>query len=478
MARVWLWGATLVAVALVAAGPAAANVPVTQLSFDPFTNGSSQHRTEVEPDTFAHGKTIVEASQAGRFFDGGASDLAWASSRDGGATWKSGTLPGVTKYQGNGPYDRISDPSVAYDARHGVWLIAGLALNESPNLHGAAVVVSSSTDARHWANPVVVGTGVDVDKDWITCDATATSPFYGNCYVEWDDFGNGNRIKMSTSTNGGVTWGAAKDTANHATGLGGQPVVNRTGIVTVPIASANVSSILSFSSTDGGATWSATQTISSVSLHSVGGGLRSDALPSAEIDSKGRVYVVWSDCRFRTGCKSNDIVMSVLSGGSWSPVVRIPIDGTGSTADHFIPGIAVDPKTGGAHAHIVLTYYFYPTANCSSNCSLDVGAISSTDGGATWGAATQLAGPMNLSWLASTSQGPMVGDYISTSFVNGSARPAFALANAPVGSVFDEAIYSTAAGLVRATGGSRPALSGPVLFSGENRLFAPRLTAR
>jgi hypothetical protein len=31
---------------------------------------------------------------------------------------------------------------------------------------------------------------------------------------------------------------------------------------------------------------------------------------------------------------------------------------------------------------------------------------------------------------------------------------------------------------VRVTGGSRPALSGPVRFSAENRRFAPRLTAR
>ena len=35
---------------------------------------TSQHGTEVEPDTFAFGLTIVAAFQVGRFFDGGASD--------------------------------------------------------------------------------------------------------------------------------------------------------------------------------------------------------------------------------------------------------------------------------------------------------------------------------------------------------------------------------------------------------------------
>ena len=445
------------AAALLAAGPATANVAVTQISADPFTNASSQHATEVEPDTFAHGKTILAATQAGRFFDGGASDLAWAISKDAGATWTNGVLPGVTKYQGGGPYDRVSDPSVAYDASHHVWLIAGLALSETPNVRGAAVVVSRSSDGTHWSNPVVAGSGVDVDKEWIVCDSTATSPFYGHCYVEWDDYGAGNRIKMSTSTDGGATWGPAQNTQNSASGLGGQPVVDRNGVVTVPIANANITAILSFSSTDGGATWSQTRSISAVSMHNVAGGLRADALPSAEIDRKGRVYVVWSDCRFRSGCTSNDIVMSVLRNGNWSAVTRIPIDGTGSGADHFIPGIAVDPTTGGANAHIVLAYYFYPNASCGSACHLTVGAISSTNGGATWSAPTQLAGPMDLSWLANTSQGLMVGDYISTSFVKGGvALPVFALASAPVSSVFNEAMTTTTTAIAPRPG-TRPA---------------------
>jgi len=41
----------------------------------------------------------------------------------------------------------------------------------------------------------------------------------------------------------------------------------------------------------------------------------------------------------------------------------------------------------------------------------------------------------------------MVGDYISTSFVGGPAFPAFAVAQAPSGSTFDEAIYTVRGGL-------------------------------
>ena len=49
------WLPALVTAALLAgAAPAAANVPLTRVSADPFTNASSEHATEVEPDTFAY----------------------------------------------------------------------------------------------------------------------------------------------------------------------------------------------------------------------------------------------------------------------------------------------------------------------------------------------------------------------------------------------------------------------------------------
>ena len=50
------------------------------------------------------------------------------------------------------------------------------------------------------------------------------------------------------------------------------------------------------------------------------------------------------------------------------------------------------------------------------------------DGGATWSPPTHLAGPIRLDWLAATSQGRMVGDYISTSFAGRRALPLFAQA--------------------------------------------------
>jgi hypothetical protein len=424
-----------------------------RISTDPFTNTTSQHRTQVEPDTFAFGSTVVSTFQSGRFFDGGASDIGWATSTDGGSHWTTGFLDGITKYRGAGPYDRASDPSVAYDARHGVWLIAALTLVDSVNPPaGRAVVVSRSTDGLNWGStPTTVATGTFIDKSWTVCDNSPTSAFYGHCYAEYDDVTAGDRLHMATSVDGGLTW--AQATVPAVSGLGGQPVVKPGGAVIVAYLTTG-DAIAAIRSINGGASYAGPVAVATVARHAVAGNLRSEALPTAEIDAAGRVYVAWADCRYRTGCAANDIVMSTsLNGTSWSPVTRVPIDATTSTVDHFIPGLGVDTATSGSSAHLALAYYYYANASCtSSNCQLAVGFVSSTNGGTTWSPAQQLAGPMSLSSLASTNQGPMVGDYVSTSFSGGKAFPVVAVANAPSNGTLDEAMYTVAGGVAVAGG--------------------------
>ncbi len=361
------------------------------------------------------------------------------------------------------PYDRDTDPSVAFDAGHNVWLISTLPLLAG---NGAAVLVSRSTNGGiTWGNPVTVASATgssDFDKNWIACDNTSTSPFYGHCYTEYDDFGHGKQVHVAYSTDGGLTWHEGSTPALSV--IGGQPVVQPNGTAIMPIDSGNEGSVLSLRSTDGGVSWSSPVTISRITSHGVRGSLRTGPLPSAEVDAAGKLYVVWQDCRFRRRCASNDIVMSTSSDGiAWSAVARVPIDSTKSGVDHFIPGLGVDSSTSGGGARLGLTYYYYPVSSCSSStCQLNVGFVSSSDGGATWSAATQLAGPMTLSWLPNTTQGRMVGDYISTSFASGTAHPVFAVASAPTAGGSDcatatpncdQAMFTPASGLTAASQG-------------------------
>src|SRR4051812_41290961 len=332
-----------------------ASAATTSIGTDPYTQGSganhctasatTNHHANVEPDSFSNGSTIVAAYQVGRIYDGGACAIGFATSTNNGSSWTSGLLPGITKWTSiRGANDRATDASVAYDARHNTWLVSSLTLLEAGGVHGNAVVTSRSTDGGlTWTNPFTTATGGDLDKNWIVCDNTPTSPFYGHCYTQWDDHGAGNRLEMSTSTDGGQTWSAP---ATNNTGvIGGQPVVRPNGTVIVPIANANETAIGAFNSTNGGASWSSATTIATVRHHTVAGSLREGPLPSAEIDGAGTVYVTWADCRFRRSCRTNDLVISHslnATGTSWSSVVRVPTDSTNSGIDHFIPGLAVD----------------------------------------------------------------------------------------------------------------------------------------
>lgn len=428
-------------------------MPLTELGSDAYANAAAQYGTSAGPDTYQWGSTIVSAQQAGRFHDGGSSGITFATSTDGGATWAKGTLPGITTF-GGGPHARVSDPSVAFDAAHGVWLVTSLALGDAGGVTGAAVLTSRSTDGGlTWSAPVTTATGGDLDKSWAVCDNGADSAFLGTCYAVFDDHGAGNAIKVARSSDGGLTWAV---TGTSATGLGGQPVVRPNGAVVVPYLSDD-GQIRSFRSRDGGASWSDSVLVAPVQRHTVAGGLRAAPLPSAEVDAAGTVYVVWQDCRFQVECAGNDIVLSRSADGTtWGEVLRVTEDG----GDHFIPGLGVDRESSGKQARLALAYYRYPDAACApGTCRLTVAYTSSANGGESWSPPLELHAGMAPDWLAGSTQGRTVGDYISTSVVpGGSAFPAFPVAGPPAAGAYNVRTHTVTGGLA-ITGGDPPTIA-------------------
>ena len=431
---------------------AQANVPLTQISADPFTNPAAAHATEVESDNFAFGNTMVGVFQQGRFQDqnAGSTDIGWSTSFDGGSTWQHGSLPGISgPGMGLTQYSRSTDPAVAYDAKHGVWMVVSLPRGIAHRqLTYLVPIVSRSSDGLNWQRPVHIApdSGHFMDKPWIACDNASSSTFYGNCYVEYIDVNIGEELLMSTSSDGGAHWSTPAPSADRASGNGGQPVVQPNGTVVIPFLGFGQQSVRS---TDGGKTWQASVLIANANEHPLAGGIRDPGpLPSAEVDANGIVYVAWWDCSFRTNCSANDIVFSTSSDGQhWSSVSRIPIDSLSKPRDHFLPGIGVDHSTGGSGAHVGVTYYYLANANCTqATCQIYAGFIGSTNGGASWNSSVRIAGPMSVTWLPGSDLGHMIGDYMSTSFSEGLARSTMPIAFAPSGGMFNQAVYTTANG--------------------------------
>jgi hypothetical protein len=301
--------------------------------------------------------------------------------------------------------------------------------------------------------------------------------------VEYDNAFAGNQVIMKRSTDGGLTW--TSSTVPGISVLGGQPVVQPNGTVVMPIENVGTGGIASLVSTNGGSSYSQFTVVSSVQAHgNFSANFRDgEGLPSAEVAGDGKVFVAWSDCRFRPSCKANDIVFSTSTDGqTWTAPARIPIGATSSNLDLYIPGIAVDKSTSGATTRVAVAAYVFTSPSCSpTTCQLNAVFVKSSNGGATWSRPKVLiASPaINLKGLPLTNQGYMVGDYMSTSYNSaGRAFPVFA--NATGSTCTQGQITSCNEFMVTPTGGLgpqgpfSPAVQGPVYAGGR---IAPRLGA-
>jgi hypothetical protein len=413
------------------------------VSEDPYTNPGTYHRTQVEPETAAFGSTIVSVFQSGRSTNWGASNVGWSVSTDAGHTWTDGFLPGTTIHATPpGRWQRATDSAIAYDAKHDTWLIIGLGTRPcsfSLECAGSQVFVSRSTDgAQAFDAPILpkrARRSQFHDVPWVACDNFADSPFYGNCYGVWLDDAHRQLLNAYNSSDGGVTWTKATITPKQHCDDHPVPVVQPDGTVLVPLLRCRTADVMTVTSTDGGTSYAGARSdFQHFNERAPGGSLRAGApMGSFAVDASGTIYAAWSDCWFRFQlegeCTHNDISFSTSEDGRhWTDKVRIPIDPVRSSADHFLPAIAVDPETSGVSAHIAIVYYFQPKQWCDPHtCQDHVGLASSLDGGSTWDF-QQLAGPFKNTWFPLTDSGYMVGEYTGISFVDGKAVPVFPIA--------------------------------------------------
>lgn len=412
-----------------------------QLSRDAGVGWPAQHATQVEPDSASFGSTVVTVFQTGRHLDGGAERNGFATSRDAGRTWRSGLLP-------TGSFDRVSDPVIAYDARRKWWLATSLGSDFS----SVAMIVNRSRDGLRWSAPINAARSSteDYDKEWIACDNWRSSRFYGRCYLSYMNFAR-ETIETRHSDDGGRTWSApASVDARRRPAIANGVVVavrpNGHVLLVFSVFGAPAGNEIAVSrSTNGGGGFSAPGRVAEMAGTEVSW-LRAPPFPTVDVDAAGTVYVAWRDCEELVDC-SADILLSRSSNGvDWSPPMRIPT-GT-SEGFYFLPALAVDPATSGQSARLAVLYHSMspaticdPTAGC---LAIDVKMVTSADGGRTWSLPARLnVLSMPPFWMADTSLGRMLGDYVSVSWSRGRPIGVFSLAFPPSGGAFRQSIFAS-----------------------------------
>jgi hypothetical protein len=406
-----------------------------RLSRDPYRTSDAQHETEVEPDSFTFGRTTVATFQVGRRVEGGATNVGYAVTTDDGTTWRSGLLPGLTVASvPPGPNLRASDPVVAFDAAHGTWLISTLALEGTTT----RLAINRSADGVSWSTAIAAAEenvgggdeGIAFDKNWAACDNTATSPFYGRCYLVYTHSADRDMLAVKRSDDGGATWSAAVDIgARPAVGV--FPVIRPTGeLVVAYLWELARFAVATSTSIDGGLSWSAPVRVADVAASCAIPGFRAFPLPSADVDAGGRIWVTWHDCAAPGAVQSAVFVSTSADGAAWSTPTRVT-DGARSAV---LPAIGIDAATGR-----VAIAYLRDTAE-----GVHTELVESVGTAAAFGAPRRLSVEGSaLPSMARTSSGRMLGDYISVHYARGRPLVVWVLALTPIDGRLREAVYAT-----------------------------------
>jgi hypothetical protein len=352
--------------ALVLVAPAAATPPVPASGPSPFAGCTADNATgqqlllgstlymNAEPEMRSsinptNPNNIVGTYQQDRWNDGGARGLVASWSSDGGQTWHPVPLPGDSKCSG-GNYDRASDPWVSFGPTGDLYSIS-LSFDVF-DTHNAIIVNKSTNGGQSWgpAREITADDTNGLDKEAITAD-----PYNANrVYAVWDRF---------LSPPGGH---ASDQGRFHAASYVEQTWFSRT--------------------TDGGQTWTPARVAYNPGTHAGTIGNIIVVLPNATHDLLDGM-VLFADHRAKLRGASVAVIRSTDHGSTWSRRATIiapldpsffgPVDPDNghSIRGGDLPDFAVDPQTGNVYA---------AWDDDSLNGIDSILFSQSTDGGATW----------------------------------------------------------------------------------------------
>ncbi len=291
------------------------------------------------------------------------------------------------------------------------------------NTHGDAFMSYECSDQRiaykkagqtTWTATKLTIAGTFPDRDMMTVDNSAASPYFGSVYIGYDDNGAGNAPYVLYSRTGFGGW---KRSARIATG---NPVIG-VNVTTGPDGSVYAAwedytggQIFMAKSADGGATWGAAHVVTSYLL-STGSFFVSippqasrgivpfpmtASAPTGALHA-GRVYISYTD-KDPVTANTNIYVRSSDDGGvTWSAQAKVNDDTT--NAYHFHHSIAVNSagKVGVS---------FYDTRRDPNNVKTDR-YYSASFNGASWSKNRRVSTKQSDETRPGTDSGNQYGDY-------------------------------------------------------------------
>jgi hypothetical protein len=391
----------------------------------------SEPDTQIEPDIAVSPldpRIVVATFQQGRFPDGGSVDPGFATSHDGGVTWRHGNLPHLTTAVG-GRWDRASDPVVAFGTGGRVYIQTLVISTGCDN----GVAVQRSDDGGYtWTDPFIVqkdGCDGFNDKNWIAVDTSPTSPHRGRIYSVWDRAtSKGFPQLLRWSDDRGEHWGPLVHvTSGHSATIGAQPVVQPNGDLTDVYYryAADGLRLLSKTSHDGGATFT-DHVLIDYARPSEPADMRSGGLPSATVDPvSGHLFAAWQDVRFRTDGLNDVLIARSADGGrSWLLLGRVNNESARLHRDNFTPDVAA---RGG---RVFVTFRTRSNQNGPS-LFVDERFEQSPDDGRSFGGELVLGPSADLRYAAQ-SRGYFLGDYMGVAAgLDGSVHAVWCLSAVP-----------------------------------------------
>ncbi len=343
-----------------------------------------------------------------------------AASRNGGATWRTTALPGLTKCTGGEP-DRSVDPSVSFGADGRAYF--GSLVNYPTTLGRFAYDVfanRSSDGGSTWSSPAVVdpASGApDRADDFPTLVADPTRA--GRAYMTWSRLPPSSvaneGIYLSRTQDGGRSWSPPRLVHAPPPGMSSdfaRPVVLSDGRLLVVFAEGSftslvggpgTSTVLATRSADGGRSWSPPVEIVERSALDVAdpdsGRHIPSRVPSVASGRDGRTYVAWSDSP-SAGTGRIIVSRSANAGHSWSRALTVARVG----GQAFQPTVAV-----GARGTVGVSWYdFGRDRPGDAVLTTDVWFAHSHSRGRHW-RRTHLAGPFDV--RTAYGDGKPLGDF-------------------------------------------------------------------